>query len=223
MASHGSCKNLLLGVFKRPKRKESSHVDHTPEEEKKKDSGSHIRERRFQKDLWKEAYEKIRKGNRGLVESYEEGLLKLGLECDKEQMRVNPCDSRTSQIQQLANQRIKEIGDRQLVVKIGGEEKVVRGEARQLAQRIVHGIVNVKDVISAAISSEPHAGLAWAGVLVILPVSTRSAIWSYKNRSNIACSKNVASTFAPTNKLSFLLQPCYLPRRLMVRDTNRSS
>ncbi|KAK6831768.1 hypothetical protein RU639_003000 [Aspergillus parasiticus] len=170
MASHGSCKNLLLGVFKRLKRKESSHVDHTPEEEKKKDSGSHIRERRFQKDLWKEAYEKIREGNRGLVESYEEGLLKLGLECDKEQMRVNPCDSRTSQIQQLANQRIKEIGDRQLVVKIGGEEEVVRGEARQLAQRIVHGIVNVKDVISAAISSEPHAGLVWAGVLVILPV-----------------------------------------------------
>ncbi|KAE8328414.1 hypothetical protein BDV39DRAFT_203937 [Aspergillus sergii] len=234
MAPHGSCKNLLLGVFKRPKRKESRHVDHTPvsvptippakspplegktlndtsseipivdppradteetaslsvqaasepgpneqdeerkdkwvEEEKQKDSGSHIRERKYQKDLWKEAYEKIREGNRELVESYEEGLLKLGLGCDKEQTIVNSCDSRASQIQQLANQRIQEIGNRQLVVKIGGEEKVIRGKARQLAQRIVHEIVRVKDVISAAISSEPHAGLVWAGVLVILPV-----------------------------------------------------
>ncbi|KAB8221228.1 WD40-repeat-containing domain protein [Aspergillus novoparasiticus] len=234
MAPHGSCKNLLLGVFKRPKRKESSHVDHIPasvptlppakstplegknlndtsseipivdppradteetaslsvqaaseagpseqdeerkdkwvEEEKQKDSGSHIRERKYQKDLWKEAYEKIREGDRGLVESYEEVLLKLGLGCDKEQMRANSCDLRASQIQQLANQRIREIGNRQLVVKIGGEEKVVRSKARDLAQRIVDGIVNVKDVISAAISSEPHAGLVWAGVLVILPV-----------------------------------------------------
>ncbi|KAB8207373.1 quinon protein alcohol dehydrogenase-like superfamily [Aspergillus parasiticus] len=232
MAPHGSCKNLLLGVFKRPKRKESKHVDPTSasvptippakspplegknlnetssdipivdtprvdteetaslsvqaaseagpneqdeerkdkrvEEEKQKDPGSHIRERKYKKDLWAEAYEKIREGNRGLVESYEEGLLKLG--CDKEQTIVNSCDSRASQIQQLANQKIKELGNRQLVVKIGGEEKFVRSEVRQLAQRIVHGIVNVKDVISAAISSEPHAGLVWAGVLVILPV-----------------------------------------------------
>lgn len=32
-------------------------------------------------------------------------------------------------------------------------------------------IVSVKDFVSSAVSSEPHAALAWAGVCVFLPVS----------------------------------------------------
>ncbi|KAF6824878.1 vegetative incompatibility protein HET-E-1 [Colletotrichum musicola] len=40
---------------------------------------------------------------------------------------------------------------------------------REVVRKVIKAVTTFKDVISAAISGEPHAALAWAGVMVILP------------------------------------------------------
>lgn len=40
--------------------------------------------------------------------------------------------------------------------------------------RVVHEIVTAKDVVSASIANEPHAAVAWVGVLLVLLVSKRN-------------------------------------------------
>ena len=49
---------------------------------------------------------------------------------------------------------------------VSGKEVVVRKQIR----KVVHTILSAKDLIGPTISAEPHAALAWAGVLVVLPV-----------------------------------------------------
>ncbi len=51
-------------------------------------------------------------------------------------------------------------------IKVGERELVVKHQVR----KIVHIVLSVKDFIGSAVSADPHAALAWAGVLVILPV-----------------------------------------------------
>lgn len=54
---------------------------------------------------------------------------------------------------------------------IGKKTVVVRDQVRKL----VKGVLAFKDVIGAAISAEPHAAVAWASVLVVLPVRSQYA------------------------------------------------
>ena len=54
----------------------------------------------------------------------------------------------------------------QLKIKVGEHEVVVKDQVR----KIVHAVLSVKDFIGSAVSADPYAALAWAGVLVILPV-----------------------------------------------------
>lgn len=50
---------------------------------------------------------------------------------------------------------------------MNGKEVIVKEQVG----KVVRAILSVKDFIRSAVSTEPHAALAWAGVLVILPVS----------------------------------------------------
>jgi hypothetical protein len=55
---------------------------------------------------------------------------------------------------------------------IHGKEVVVR----KCAERIVNGVLAVKDAVGAAIVSCPPAALAWAGVAILLPVGPLNCI-----------------------------------------------
>jgi len=72
------------------------------------------------------------------------------------------------QLQQLAKNKLDAIRNAQLKVTVGGEEIAVKDQVL----KVVRTITAFKDFIGTAISAEPHAALAWAGVAVILPVST---------------------------------------------------
>ena len=63
---------------------------------------------------------------------------------------------------------MSDLEKRRLSFKVAGKEIVVRHQL-QKAFKVVMG---VKDLVSAAVKSDPHAALAWAGVLVILPVNS---------------------------------------------------
>lgn len=86
---------------------------------------------------------------------------------DLSDTEVPPEDgSRLQSIQQLATQKLERVSDAQLSFSIGGRCVVVR----EVVRKVFKLVTTYKDVINSAISSEPHAALAWAGVMVVLPV-----------------------------------------------------
>lgn len=59
---------------------------------------------------------------------------------------------------------------KQLTIEFKDKTVYVRDGMR----RVVQGILASKDLISAIVSTEPHATVVWAGVLLVLPVSGAS-------------------------------------------------
>lgn len=110
--------------------------------------------------MWEKAHNHLRNQDPELFAKYEAGLKSdLGTEGNPQP------DGQISFVARVPNQGIQ-LQD--LVQDQIGEIKDTRWKQ---ARHVIKGIVFVKDVISQAISAEPHVALAWAGVLVILPVS----------------------------------------------------
>lgn len=70
------------------------------------------------------------------------------------------------QIQKLAEEKLQNIPEARLSFSIGDKAIVVR----EVVRKTISVITAFKDVIGSAISAEPCAGLAWAGIMSILPV-----------------------------------------------------
>lgn len=52
-------------------------------------------------------------------------------------------------------------------------------EVRKCFDKAVNAVLLVNDVVSPALSSEPHAAIAWAGICVLLPVCIRFVAMLY--------------------------------------------
>ncbi|EDN02269.1 predicted protein [Histoplasma mississippiense (nom. inval.)] len=114
--------------------------------------------------LWDEAYDELRKENAKLVDAYEQDLFSiqnLGQQAPKG-------EDREIQLQKLLNSKLQNIENSQMKISIHGKDVVIRDQAR----KVVHSILSVKDYIGSIAFAEPHAALAWAGILIILPVIT---------------------------------------------------
>jgi hypothetical protein len=74
---------------------------------------------------------------------------------------------REEQLQQLVNRKLEDMQNSQLRITVGGKEVVVK----EVVGKIVRTVISAKSFISSVVSAEPHAALAWAGVLAVLPVS----------------------------------------------------
>ena len=83
---------------------------------------------------------------------------------------------RLEKVQELAQTRLNRLSESQLSVKVGKKEIVVREQVGKL----VRVVIKFKDAVSTAVSSQPLAGVAWAGVLIVLPVSI--SIWPSTTR-----------------------------------------
>ncbi len=125
-------------------------------------------------NLWDEAYGLLRAKNAKLVEAYEQDLLSLQ---DIEQHGALPRTGRNrqSQLQDLVRQKLQDIQDARMKFTVDGREVVVK---EQLL-KVVGLIQSASSFIGAAISAEPLAALAWAGVVVILPVSSRIVTYTF--------------------------------------------
>ena len=66
----------------------------------------------------------------------------------------------------LVRKKLNKMDEAQWRVKFGDKEIVVQDQFDRLVKAILFG----KEFISSAVSADPHAGLAWAGVCVLLPV-----------------------------------------------------
>ena len=78
------------------------------------------------------------------------------------------------QLQGLVDRKLQDVQKAQLKITVGGKEVIVKEQVR----KVVHAILSAKDFIGSAVIAEPHAALAWAGVLVILPVSIAITVTS---------------------------------------------
>lgn len=70
------------------------------------------------------------------------------------------------QVQELAQRKLDKLREARLSFSIGEKTIVVRDVVR----KTIGYVTTFKEVISTAISAEPGAGLAWAGIMSILPV-----------------------------------------------------
>ncbi|KLJ11401.1 hypothetical protein EMPG_09706 [Blastomyces silverae] len=111
--------------------------------------------------LWDEAYNELRKEDAKLVDAYERDLFAIQ---DLEQ-RAPEGEDREIQLQKLLNSKLQDIENSQMKVSIHGKDVVIRDQVR----KVVHSILSVKDYIGTVASVEPHAALAWTGVMIILP------------------------------------------------------
>ncbi|OOO09156.1 WD-40 repeat-containing protein [Aspergillus oryzae] len=119
------------------------------------------------KDLWSEAYKKLHSDNASLIESYEKGL--LATETDHMVGRSSTKQGKTDRqkrIQDLVFCRLQDMEQGRFDIPKRSRQGVIGDYIR----RAVHGILYAKDFVTAAISAEPHAALAWAGVVMVLPL-----------------------------------------------------
>ena len=81
-----------------------------------------------------------------------------------------------SSLQELVTLKLDHIRETRLRIpvyaRVDGEFVVKKVAVRDQVCNIIRGIQSVSGFISTALSPMPPAALAWAGVLVILPVST---------------------------------------------------
>ncbi|KAI1639979.1 WD40 repeat-like protein [Biscogniauxia mediterranea] len=115
--------------------------------------------------LWVAAYEKLECDEPKVLEKYKQFLLQKGNISDN--IGSQPGNGNwQEQIQKLAQESLKANQGEKLSFRVGKKKVVVRDGL----QKALNFIVSTKDLVAAAISSEPHAALAWAGVMFVFPL-----------------------------------------------------
>ncbi|KAJ5553045.1 hypothetical protein N7494_002423 [Penicillium frequentans] len=121
------------------------------------------------RDLWDEAYAIFRVEDPELIDKYENILLtKVNGNADSSQNHLAPVGSyeREEQLRQIVKSKVEEVDLAQWQVKIGSHSVDFSGQFN----KAVKIMVAAKDFVSSAVSAEPHAALAWAGVCLFLPL-----------------------------------------------------
>lgn len=70
------------------------------------------------------------------------------------------------QIQTLAKTKLEKVAGARIAFSLHGRRLIVR----KVVQKAIQTVTAFKSIIGGVVSAEPHAALAWAGILTILPV-----------------------------------------------------
>ena len=109
----------------------------------------------------------MRDDKRELVNSFEKILIPES-ELEPAGRDNEDTSKRERQMSSLVNKKLRDMNNRQWRVKVCGRSVEVRGQV----DRIVKVVLVAKDLISPMAGIDPlHAGLPWAGVCMLLPVS----------------------------------------------------
>ncbi|KAF5613093.1 hypothetical protein F25303_14271 [Fusarium sp. NRRL 25303] len=112
--------------------------------------------------LWAKAYEMIQDDD-----NYSRLLDKFKTYLQKGKDGIHPCIqiARLKQIQKLAEKKLEELPENRTSFSVGGKRIIIR----ESIQKAIRTITQFKALISGAVSAEPHAALAWACILGVLP------------------------------------------------------
>ncbi|KAK2809659.1 hypothetical protein FQN50_003716 [Emmonsiellopsis sp. PD_5] len=113
-------------------------------------------------NLWEEAYNILQKEDPKIIDAYERDLLAVQ---DPENEAPNGAD-RETQLRNLLDSKLQDIENSQLKITVNGETVVIKDQVR----KIVKSILAAKKVIGAIVSLEPHASMAWSGLMLLLPI-----------------------------------------------------
>ncbi|OAX84576.1 hypothetical protein ACJ72_01054 [Emergomyces africanus] len=162
-------------------------------------------------NLWDEAYNELRKEDSKLVDAYERGLFAIQ---DLEQ-KAPEGEDREIQLQNILNSKIQDIENSQMKISLNGKDVVIRDQVR----KVVQSILSAKGYIGTLASTEPHAALAWTGVMILLPVIAhpitqdddalegleyisellvRCKVTEDTYRENLACTLSASNSSLPT-------------------------
>ena len=125
-------------------------------------------------ELWDNAYKALKKKEEDLVNSYEKILLEEKDNALTTDFGNLGASEREQKGRALIEKTLQEVDAARLRISFGNEEVVVREQL----DRIFKIGLSAKDFISSALSADPHAALAWAGVCVLLPVSLGPSLFS---------------------------------------------
>ncbi len=123
------------------------------------------------KDLWDRAYTALRKRGdlKKIMNTYEKVLLEniQGEDSSTGTFASLKASEREEQMSALVQKKVDDMEEKKTILRLGGKEM----EFRPQFDRVVKGVVYAKDFVTLAVSVDPHAALAWAGVCIFLPVS----------------------------------------------------
>ena len=122
-------------------------------------------------DLWDRAYTALRKREnfKKIMDTYEKVLLEnvQGEGSSTGTFASLKASKRKEQMSVLVQKKVDDMEEKQTKLRLGGKEI----ELRPQFDRVVKGVIYAKGFVTSAVSADPHAALAWAGVCVFLPVS----------------------------------------------------
>ncbi|PYH92523.1 WD40 repeat-like protein [Aspergillus ellipticus CBS 707.79] len=120
----------------------------------------------IQNQLWEEAFQRLSVSDPDLIENFQHLLLELeptrpelGRQCPDNSENRQKC------LQKLVRERLNSLEDGRLRFTIGGKQIVMKDKV----DKAVSTIMSFKDIITTAVSAEPHAALAWGCVTAIVP------------------------------------------------------
>ncbi|KAJ4245749.1 hypothetical protein NW762_013873 [Fusarium torreyae] len=120
------------------------------------------------KSLWAKAYKIVQddEENAKLLEKFEMILYKGDSGATDQSHVESHGEERLKGIQILAKERLEKLPEARTSFTVGQKRIVVR----EYVQKAVQTIKQFKPIITGALSAEPHAALAWACILGVLPV-----------------------------------------------------
>ncbi|KAH7242544.1 hypothetical protein BKA59DRAFT_481002 [Fusarium tricinctum] len=118
--------------------------------------------------LWAKAYKIIQndENHSQLLDKFEAYLQKAGDEGREEISSSSQSVQRVKDIQKMAENKLENLPENRTSLSIGGKRVIVR----ESVQKAIRTITQFKPLISGAVSAEPHAALAWACILGVLPI-----------------------------------------------------
>lgn len=119
-------------------------------------------------DFWDRAYQLLREdqSQKSSLNKYEKILaLEHGGQYQSPTVSGSLTSSDKEKMAGLVAKMLERIEDERWRIKV----RDTSIELRPQVDRFVNAVIAVKDFVSSAVSSEPHATLAWAGVCIILP------------------------------------------------------
>ena len=134
-------------------------------------------------ELWNHAYEQLREKEPRLIEKYEAEIsfrVSTMVVITVAISGLGKVDRR-QQMEVLVKHKLKEDEDGRWRIPLGDDRIAIR----DLAGHVVSIIDWGKQFVGAALESSPYGSIAWAGVCLLLPVSTFSVEWGVSDLTHV--------------------------------------
>ena len=113
--------------------------------------------------LWKSAYARLEEDEADMLDQFYRAIIPAAA------IQTPPT---LTEVADSIARRLEEQDSERLRFKLFGRSVNVREQS----ERIIKFVVWAKDVVGAALKAEPHAAVAWAGISLLLPVSTQCSV-----------------------------------------------